>query len=885
MRPDIADEELLPDSNGFQIYRKDRISKRGGGVLIAVNNNILSFLVDIPCELEIIWVAIASRLGNTVLGICYRPPDSPATFVADLHDNITAIRTRFPKSDIFLFGDFNYPDIDWLNLCSHSSASNEFMQLTLDFSFVQLVNAPTRDANILDLILSSAPERVSDISYNDGFSDHQLLQLSINAPYYSRRTQPKQILNYRKADFDAINRCLEHFSEILVRDFSSRSVNENWTLFKEKIAKLVRKHIPRITLRVNISKPWYNNSLRALKNKKKRLFRAAKRMRTDSAHAEHRLCEASYCHAIRKAKHKFLSQDLQSLIKNNPAKFWKTISPSRTSDTISLLDENKCPIPQENCPVTFNDYFTSVFTTEDYSNLPQPQELNYPFMTTIDITAEGVASLINSLKVSTSSGVDGINTKILKHTIHPSSIILCHIFRQSLATGEIPYDWKIGKIIPVYKSGDKNTVSNYRPISLTSIPCKLLEHIVASNVARHLENNDFFFPRQHGFRKGFSCDTQLIELTSDLFKNMDENYQTDCIFIDFSRAFDRVAHCRLIAKISSLNLDSLTVSWIRNFISFRKQFTVTNNFSSPLSDVTSGVPQGSVLGPLLFSIFINDLPSHLTSSVRLFADDCIIYRQIRSTTDHAILQQDLECVTNWCTSWQMTLNTDKCKIMTVSRKHSNSLFTYSLNSVTLSRTSSYKYLGVYLTSNLSWAEHIQCITAKASRTLGYLIRNLHSAPVSTRKLAYLTFVRPQLEYASAIWSPHQAYLIHSLEAIQNRAARFISHDYNRHSSVTSIKLSLSLTSLQTRRDIALLCLLQKLIYSRHASTLPLTRPMRTSRRLHNNLSFQRLFGRTLAFNSSALPRAIKCWNGLPDCIATIRDPLIFKNELTTFMHP
>lgn len=311
----------------------------------------------------------------------------------------------------------------------------------------------------------------------------------------------------------------------------------------------------------------------------------------------------------------------------------------------------------------------------------------------------------------------------------------------------------------------------------------------------------------------------------------------------------------------------------------RQQFTVVNNFSSHLADVTSGVPQGSVLGPLLFLIYINDLPLNISSRIRLFADDCIIYRTITSLNDHLSLQNDLNIIYNWCNTWQMSLNLSKCKVMSFSRKHDNSDFLYSINHSAVSQAASYKYLGVHLTPNLSWSTHISAICAKASKSLGYLRRNLRCAPALVRKHAYLTFIRSQLEFASAIWSPHQNYLIVQLESIQNRAARFITRKYDRHLSVTQIKQELSLQPLDTRRTIALLCLFHKYIVRVTPNPLPLNAPVRTSRRLHNSHSFTRIFGKTLAFNSSALPRAIMHWNDLPDQIASILSQDGFSDNL------
>lgn len=627
--------------------------------------------------------------------------------------------------------------------------------------------------------------------------------------------------------------------------------------------------------------PWFSKSLSKLRNKKKRLYNRAKRLRTDGAWQAYKHCLKTYCSAITSAKDKYYSQDLPSLLQSNPKKFWRTISPVRDTNTITLHGTDKIPIPIADCPSVFNRFFSSVFTQEDSSNVPTFPELDAAYMEPITVTVGGIGSLINNLKLSTSAGIDNINSKILKNTLPISSKILCQIFDQSLTSGMLPDDWLIGKIKPIHKTGDVHSPDNYRPISLTCICCKMLEHIISSHVYNHLETNNFFFPNQHGFRKGFSCDTQLFEFTTDLHSNMNSNLQTDCIFLDFSKAFDRVPHCRLISKLSALRLDSLTLTWIRNFISFRQQFTVVNNLASPFSSVSSGVPQGSVLGPLLFLIYINDLPSEITSCMRLFADDCIIYRSINSSNDHLTIQADLNHICNWCDKWLMKLNLTKCEVMSFTRKHVNSEFSYYLNNTMLSHTSSYKYLGVLLTENLSWASHIESTCAKASRSLGYLRRNLRNSPTNIRKLAFLTFILPILEFASAIWSPHQNYLIIMVERIQNRGARFISRNYDITSNITQIKSDLQLPSLDSRRNIALLCLFQKYITSNKRTRLQLQTPHSFSRRLHNQFSFMRIYGSTNAFNSSPLPRAVRLWNDLPDCIASISNPDTFRRQLLT----
>lgn len=227
----------------------------------------------------------------------------------------------------------------------------------------------------------------------------------------------------------------------------------------------------------------------------------------------------------------------------------------------------------------------------------------------------------------------------------------------------------------------------------------------------------------------------------------------------------------------------------------------------------------------------------------------------------------------------MNLNSTKCKVITFSRKRINSDFSYLIDSTLVSQASSYKYLGVHLKHNLSWDMHINTITAKASRSLGYLRRNLWNSPSSLRQLTYETIVRPQLEYASPVWSPHQIYLTNKLESVQNRAARFITSNYSPHSSITQIKHDIPLVPLNVRRSISLLSLFHKYRYSIRPSPLPLEAPSRISRRLHNQYSIKRISGRTNTFNSSALPRAIVLWNDLPDNIASISNHQAFLDQL------
>ena len=210
------------------------------------------------------------------------------------------------------------------------------------------------------------------------------------------------------------------------------------------------------------------------------------------------------------------------------------------------------------------------------------------------------------------------------------------------------------------QKGERNITSNYRPVSITSVCCKIIEHIIFSHVMDHYDNNSILIDEQHGFRPGRSCETQLLITSNDLAESLDKGEQVDAIVLDFSKAFDRVPHQRLLSKLYHYGVRDSLLLWINNFLTKRSQRVVVDGEASDWVPVISGVPQGTVLGPLLFLSFINDLSSGITSKIRLFADDCLIYRPIKNIEDSAALQRDLDILHRWSTTWNMKFNTDKC---------------------------------------------------------------------------------------------------------------------------------------------------------------------------------------------------------------------------------
>ena len=341
-------------------------------------------------------------------------------------------------------------------------------------------------------------------------------------------------------------------------------------------------------------------------------------------------------------------------------------------------------------------------------------------MPNIVIKTPGVQKLLRNLKPNKASGPDNIPAKFIKENAEELAPALTSLFQASLHQSKIPDDWRQARVAPLYKTGksDRSKPAHYRPISLTSICCKVMEHIICSNLMRHLDESDILTDFQHSFRRKRSCETQLVLTVDELSRALDQGKQVDCILLDFAKAFDKVSHRSLIAKLSNYGVAGRNLLWIQDFLHSRSQVVVVEGEESERAPVTSGVPQGSVLGPALFLVYINDLPEKLHSTPRLFADDSLLYRVIESPADCDLLQEDLQTLEKWESEWSMEFAAEKCMVLRVTRKlkRNHILKDYKIHDHVLDSVDSAKYLGITLDSKLSFSKHIQDITKKANNT-------------------------------------------------------------------------------------------------------------------------------------------------------------------------
>ena len=418
----------------------------------------------------------------------------------------------------------------------------------------------------------------------------------------------------------------------------------------------------------------------------------------------------------------------------------------------------------------------------------------------------------------------------------------------------------------------------------------------------HLENQKILTHLNHGFRSGHSTETQLITTVNDLLTSFDQGTQIDLAILDFSKAFDTVPHDRLLQKLHKYGIRGPLHTWLTSFLTERHMQVVVEGCSSSETSVDSGVPQGTVLGPLLFLCHINDLPEAVKSQVRLFADDCLIYREIKTYDDHHTLQADLKCLEEWAEKWGMSFNATKCYTMTLGTGKLSSKF-YLLNKTILKTVPTNPYLGILFTDNLTWSNDISKSTKKANSSLGFLRRNLTHCPKNCKRNAYLALVRPILEYGAVVWDPHLQKDIDKLERVQRSAARFIAGNYRTRTPgfVTKILDHHQLPTLQQRREDLRLTLYFKIVKGLVPAIPPQTiltpeyagRRRKTTRSndfvyqtsdkntKNNKNCFKVPDWKTAQYRFSFIPRTTISWNALPDSVVDHQTTEAFRGALAS----
>ena len=758
-----------------------------------------------------VWVTVPTANQSVLVGCVYRSgtKEKAKSLDEELHNMMKYMCTQSGFKCVLIMGDFNHPGISWtphpVITTNHRNAHHPehlFVNTLNDCLLTQFVSSPTRDREgqnptTDDLILSTDSDMINNVEHlgHLGASDHHILSFDMVNTFKKPTQNTRTRYKYHQAN-------LEGFSNYMSINWETELKNSNseeaYDKFLKKYNEAKELFVPKtkITPSQKYVKPiWMKPATLNLIRRKKHSHIKFLNTRARTDRESYKSLRNQVTSATRKDRREF-ERNISKEIKNNNKLFWRYINSQRISKTtipdLKRKDGTLASDDKEKAEI-LNAQFTSVFTNEDTINPPTFEPL--PVNTTLDriqIKPSEVKKLLKNLRTQKSCGPDGVHPYILHHLADTMSIPLTIIFKLSLQTRKVPSIWKQGVVSALFKKGKKCLASNYRAITLTSIVCKILEKIIVTSIQKHLKINLLEDLHQHGFTINKSTITNLLEALNIWSEALSHGLPVDIIYLDFEKAFDKVPHERLIMQLSRYGITGDVKAWIKDYLTNRSQAVRVNGQYSNSTSVLSGVPQGSVLGPVLFLIFVADISSLVKNFISLYADDSKLYSYLLDQQEDVhtaeSIQEDINTLSTWSRKMQMSFNPDKCVCIHMGNRnqeydyflpkiyssYSNSNSTsYTLYCHPLKKVNQEKDLGVIVDSELNFKNHISQKIAKANSMI-YLVKNcFHYLDKEMFKLLYKSLIRPHLEYASNVWNPIYKEEIIRLEGVQRRATKLL----------------------------------------------------------------------------------------------------------------
>ena len=880
--------------------RHDREENRkGGGVLIFVAESIA--VMDCP-EMseasfdESVWCTI--KLDNSELmlvGLCYRSPSSSC----DNNEKLlmTLRQTEHVHAQhLLVIGDFNYPEIDWdagYVQGPEDSCAMKFYDTTQDLFWVQHTTSATRFRlgqvpSQLDLVFSKDEYAIDHVvaSAPIGKSDHLVLTWD-----YQYQSDPSDRVaaqddspryNFKKGRYQDMRRSLQRADW---GDLEEEDVETIWSKITGVLKENIELHVPHSKKRgTHNDAPWWSKGLTKEVKVKHEYWNDFVRLSTNEMYRRYAKQRNKVTKMIRAAR-KGYENDIIRQGKQDPKKIHRYIrSQLKVKPTVGDLETSSGELTErdEEAAEVLSDWFKSVFVQEGDGDLPQfPNVVDEEdIIEDVIIPESEVVEEVSRLQEGKAGGPDDLPATLLKNIAQEVAKPLTILFRRSLEQGRLPNQWKQAVITPIFKKGSKKVAGNYRPISLTCQLCKVLERIVLRRIKDHLERNRLISKQQHGFVTGRSCQTNLLEAFELWTQWMDEGKAVDIAYLDYQKAFDRVPHARLVHKLSAYGIRGQLLAWLTDFLRNRKQQVRVGQSVSQCVDVTSGVPQGSVLGPTLFLMYINELPTLVNSDCKLFADDTKLFKSIATRSDCDMLQTDLHKLSDWSNEWLLNFNIDKCKIMHCG--HTNPAVEYEMKTQdgarSLKTTTQERDLGVIVASNLKATSHCHAAAKKGMTALRLLRMAFRNLDVHNFKTLYTTYVRPHLDYCLPAVGPHMVQDVQRLEKVQRRATKLVKEV--RSCSYEERLTRLDLMSLERRLRRGDLIETYKIVTGKvdidAGQFFELQDDGRT-RGHHLKLKKRRS---THHFrNMSFANRVVNPWNELPDHVVSAPSTNVFKKRL------
>ena len=835
------------------------------------------------------WIQIYTNKGTFIIGICYRAPTNN-DFFSRLEESIENIKSEIDNCNLIIIGD--------MNADPRTPNGKKLSALCMENNLETLINEPTRitdtSSSCLDQIISNIPNFIHEVRVDPPIStnDHSTISVKLNLVMQKQRCYYRYIWKFDEANKIAYRQAIENAN--WDECFHGTDVNQACTAWTNKLLSIAKAHFnyKRVLIRPN-DVPWYNNTLRAMKRKVLRVYHKAKT--NPNCWETYRNLRNTYQESLADAKTKY-EQNLNDELKNsrNSRKWWKTVKEmlgkGKKDSYPPLIINNSFIYDDKHKANNFNKYFLSqnqIDTTN--AKLPMYNEYNdHEILDKIEANEAEVLDYIKIIDVNKSTGHDGIGPTLLKMASSCLIPSLTRLINLSLKECTMPDSWKKANVIPIHKKDDRHLVENYRPISILPCVSKIIEKIVFKRVYNYLNDKSALTSQQSGFRPGDSTVNQMAYMYHTFSKALDDRLDVRVVFCDVSKAFDRVWHEGILYKLKNLGISGDLLKWFYSYLQNRQQRVIINGENSEWGVVEAGVPQGSILGPLLFIVYVNDIADNIDCGLKLFADDTTLYITVDNDLESRTreINRNLEQLSNWSSDWLIKFNPTKTKLMNISNKRNRNFDKHpvKLNQIDLSEVQTHKHLGILLSNDLKWNNHIDMIINGIKKYLDVCTRLKYKLDRKTLASIYLTFIRPKLEYGHIIWDNCTKSDEDRLENVQLKFARIVC-GAKRGTCHKSLYREIGWPTLKERRKESKLKFMFKIVNGVApdylCDLLPPTEDTISNYNLRNGHKFRAAKTRTSQFQKSIFNNCIKLWNDLDQEIKSISDFRTFKKSIST----